>query len=50
MLLLDGRLCSGSDDKRLKVWSKDSGACELSVDTEECVRCIALLSDGSVCT
>jgi WD domain, G-beta repeat len=47
--LLDGRLCSGSDYKKLEVWNKYTGACELSLETEDCVRSIAQLRDGRVC-
>ena len=32
--LMDGRLCSGSGDKTIKVWNKNAGICELSIDID----------------
>jgi WD40 repeat protein len=47
--LNDKRLCSGSLDRTIKVWNKDTGVCDLTINTESIVYILATLSDGRVC-
>jgi WD40 repeat protein len=48
--LLDKRLCSGSYEKTIKVWSETSGDCELSIETGDYPSCIIQLRDERLCT
>jgi WD40 repeat protein len=48
--LEDGRLCSCSKDKTVRIWSKDSGLCELSVNAGTSISCIVQVRDGRICS
>jgi WD40 repeat protein len=42
------RICSGSNDKTVKVWNSGNGVCERSLK-EPTIISIALLVDGRIC-
>jgi hypothetical protein len=47
--LLDGSLCSESNDLRVKIWGKDTEVCELTIYAYSFCR-IVQLRDGRICS
>ena len=49
-LLPDGRLCSGSYDKTIKIWNMSIGQCEMTlIGHTNCVLSLDVLSDTRIC-
>lgn len=44
--LADGRIASGSIDKRIKIWNLQSNQCEGTLEDNEPIRCLLQLKDG----
>jgi F-box and WD-40 domain protein 7 len=48
--LQDGRICSCSQDNTIKVWSIDTGDCELTIIFTDMVLFVIQLMDGRLCS
>jgi WD40 repeat protein len=46
ILLLDGRICSVSEDGSIKVWNVETGVCDLTIDVGNKLSKVIQLHDG----